>query len=116
MQIHNYTPHDINIYANGECIDTLKSEGLARCEQNETLYHCIGWAGSSIPVKKFNYGDITGLPENINNDDYFIVSSIVAQAAVKTNHPLKDRLYIVADTVRNEKNQIIGCQSLALYE
>ena len=58
--------------------------------------------------------DVVGLPESAEEDEYFIVSSITAQACRAVNHPLADKLLVPSDPVRNEKGQIVGCKSFSL--
>ena len=60
-------------------------------------------------------GAVEGLPETAADDEYFVVSAITAQAAEATNHPLRARLLVVADPVRNGDGQIIGCRAFSTF-
>ena len=106
----NLTPHAVNLY-DGESIKaTFQPEGLARATCNKSQVALL----DGIPVYTMSFGQVEGLPENAPSDTYFIVSAITAQAAKATNHPLSDRLLVVADPVRNEQGQIVGCRSFSV--
>lgn len=106
----NLTPHAVNLYDGESVKATFQPEGLARATCNKSQVAVL----DSFPVFKMTYGQVEGLPENAPSDTYFIVSAITAQAAKATNHPLSDRLLVVADPVRNEQGQIIGCRSFSV--
>lgn len=112
MKIYNYTPHAVTVFADDGEQTTFAPVGLARASQTALIVGEI----NGIPVKKMTFGAVEGLPEaeTVTGDDYFIVSAITAQAAVATNHPLKDRLITVADAVRDESGRIVGCKSFAV--
>lgn len=108
MKILNYTPHAINICANGEN-KTYNSVGVARADViSEVISYIDG-----IPVIKKTFGKVYGLPESLPNDTILIVSSLTAQAAKTENHALTNQLYVVNDTLRDEKGRIIAATSLA---
>ena len=110
--IYNYTPHAVTVFTDDGKQTTFASVGLARASQTALTVGEI----NGIPVKQMAFGAVEGLPEaeTVTGDDYFIVSAITAQAAVVTNHPLKDRLITVADAVRDESGRIVGCKAFAV--
>ncbi len=114
--VYNYTPHKINLFAeDGRILKVFEPEGVARAEQKAIIVDEIQFGNDVVPVKKMVFGSVEGLPETAGEYDKFIVSSITAQAAMETNHPLKNQLLVVADPVRNEDGQIIGCKSFSTF-
>lgn len=114
MQIKNYTPHAVTVFdEDGDPLVTYAPSGLARAQQNAVTVGEIDLGNGVVPVKKMTFGAVEGLPEMADDDEYFIVSSITAQATKATNHPLADRLLVVADPVRNADGNIVGCRSFS---
>ena len=111
MKIYNYTPHAVTVFTDDGEQTTFAPVGLARASQTAVI---VGEINGS-PVKKMTFGAVEGLPETAADDEYFIVSAITAQAAEATNHPLRARLLVVADPVRNSDGQIIGCRSFSTF-
>lgn len=108
MKIINLTPHAISIVDEaGNRIVDLPSEGEARAVQTNISIGSLG----DIPLVKTEFGEPIGLPEPAENT-FYIVSAITANAA-KVAGRTTDDLLLTAETVRNEKNQIIGCKALA---
>ena len=111
----NYTPHAVTVFdGDNDPLATFQSVGLARAEQYEQILGEIEVEPESVPLKKMVFGGVVGLPEVANPDEYFIVSSLAAQAARAVNHPLADRLLVPSDPVRNENGQIVGCRSFSI--
>lgn len=116
MVFHNLTPHKINLLdKEGGLICVFEPEGLARAEQRSLTVNWIEIGDKTVPVKKMMFGEVEGLPQTAADDEYFIVSSITAQAAVATKHPLLGRMLVVADPVRNEDGQIVGCKAFSSF-
>lgn len=116
MKIINKTPHAVTVFdGDGDPLATYQPCGLARAEQSETVVGEITVEPESVPLKRMVFGGVVGLPETADDDEYFIVSSIAAQAARAVNHPLVDHLLVPSDPVRNGDNQIIGCRSFSLF-
>jgi len=104
MQIKNYTPHDITIVNNtGDIIKTIPSEGIARLK-TVTLEHDVI---EGISITKTVFGSVTGLPD-YSEGIYYIVSQLVKRYVNRGD------LLVPTETVRNSKNQIIGCRSLGI--
>jgi hypothetical protein len=59
-------------------------------------------------------GEPEGLPE-IDQDTYYIVSSLAAQA-IKAQFPpdVAERFVVVTDPVRDEEGRVVGARGLAL--
>lgn len=108
MRIINLTPHTINIVDEaGNKIVDLPSEGEARAVQKNVNFGHLG----DVPLVRAEFGEPIGLPEPAENT-FYIVSAITANAAKAVGRTTDD-LLLTAETVRNEKNQIIGCKALA---
>ena len=99
IKIKNLTPHAITL--RGKIIEP---SGLARCTQNVQRVGTI----DGIPVNKKTFGAVEGiLPKK--EGTIYIVSAIVAQALAGT----RDDVYVVDDTIRDEKGRIIEALALA---
>lgn len=109
--IYNYTPHAVTVFTDDGEQTTFAPVGLARAKQTAITVGEI----NGIPVKKMAFGAVEGLPQTAADDEYFIVSAITAQAAMETDHPLKNQLLVVADPVRNGDGQIIGCKAFSTF-
>ena len=117
MEIRNFTPHAVTVFdEDGDPLVILPSVGLARAKQTAITVGEVDLLTGSVPVKKMTFGAVEGLPETAADDEYFIVSAITAQAAMETNHPLKNQLLVVADPVRNDDGQIIGCKAFSTFK
>lgn len=113
--IYNYTPHAVTVFTDDGKQTTFEPVGLARAKQTAITVGEVDLLTGSVPVKKMTFGAVEGLPETAADDEYFIVSAITAQAAMETDHPLKNQLLVVADPVRNSDGQIIGCRSFSTF-
>lgn len=115
MIFKNFTPHAVTVFdGDNDPLATFQPVGLARAEQKEHVVGKIDVEPESVPVKRIAFFGVVGLPETAEEDEYFIVSSIAAQAARAVNHPLADRLLVPSDPVRNENGQIVGCRSFSI--
>ena len=103
MKIINLTPHELNIHV-GDTIISIPPT-LPPARRVETWVDAPSVAG--IPVKRKNYGALTGLPDP-QPDTIFIVSLAAAQAVEG-----RDDVYIPGEAVRDETGRIIGCVGLA---
>ncbi|QWB91001.1 MAG: hypothetical protein HXL38_000195 [Candidatus Saccharimonas sp.] len=109
--INNLTPHEINIIdKDGKVVKTFPSDGEARATQDEVEIRTV----EGIPIIKMTFGEPVGLPEP-SDRVFYIVSVITAKAAKSSGRTTRD-LFITGKTVRNDKGQIIGCQSLCIFE
>lgn len=97
--IINLTPHAIVL-----CGKTIEPSGLARCETSSIKISEV----NGITVNQRSFGEVYGLPKP-EEDTYYIVSSIVAQAV----RGLRNDCLIVDETIRDEAGRIVGCKSLA---
>lgn len=97
--IRNFTPHEVIL-----CGKVYPSEGIARCTVSSNKIGDV----DGIPVNEKDYGEVVGLPEP-KDGDYFVVSTIVAQAVkgVRSDCLVPDEL------VRDEQGRIIGANALA---
>ena len=102
IEVHNLTPHCINLYTDDGII-AIPSEGLARASMTSVPIGTI----NGVTVYKNEYGEVTGLPEEKSGHIY-IVSALAANAV-----PHRPDVFITNDAVRNEGGHIIGCRSWA---
>ncbi len=106
-KIVNKTPHPINIFLDGEEMEIQPEGEPIRLKQEVVEKGEIEMEGKKIRITAMKYGEVMNLPEKQEGVIY-IVSPLVCQAL-----PDRGDLYIVNETVRNEKGFIIGCKSLA---
>ena len=103
-KIVNKTPHPINI---GEEMEIQPEGEPIRLKQEVVEKGEIEMNGRKIRITAMKYGGVMNLPEKEEGIIY-IVSPLVCQAL-----PDREDLFLVNETVRNEKGFIIGCKSLA---
>jgi len=107
MAIINLTPHPVNLMdGDGKIIRTWDKPDsdvkLPRLvEVIEKLLDIDG-----VKVVKKTYGRCDNLPERVDNV-YYIVSGLIASAMRRSD-------LLVSNTVRNERGQIIGCDSFGV--
>ena len=115
MRLYNYTPHTINII-NGSVKVELPSVGVIRAKsvqtQVGTIYHTES-AGVEFPVPeyKLTFGEPEGMPEDIDPDGVYVVSTIAAQALKE--YGWAGTYMVTCGAIRDEQGRIIGCQGLA---
>ena len=100
VNIVNLTPHAITV-----CGRVIESSGLARCESFAKEVGTI----DGIKVNRRVYGDVTGLPEPVENTVYIVARYVAEAVSGKRND-----IYVVDETVRDADGRIIGCQALAV--
>ena len=113
MKIINLTPHSLNFYSNSNLVLTIPSSGIVRATEQKENIGEIDLDGLTIPIFHIRYGKPEGLPEKIDEDAIYVVSAIAAQAIKQHCPELSHKFYVVAETVRDSKGQIIGCKALA---
>jgi len=106
MKIVNTTPHSVVLIVNNERIVIPTSNLLIRLKEKRTKIGELEIDGTKVNINKVEY-ETTDLPPQ-QNDVYYIVSSIVANA-----FPNRNDLLIVDETIRDDKGVIIGCKSFA---
>ena len=102
----NLTPHEINLVTEKGTVSIPPSGAVARCAVSRELVSNYGIGETYVPINRTIIGEVTDLPEPSPNI-YYIVSSIVAQAA------RRDDLLVVDDTVRDGQGRIVGAKALA---
>jgi len=113
----NLTPHDIVVMpGDGDPIRLPASGTVARVQTTPG-----GFLRTVDGVPLFSapqMGELVGLPEQPEDGTYYIVSSLVASAAVAANHPLVAAGRMVypdtspAGAVRDESGRIVGVRRL----
>lgn len=105
MVIRNLTPHDITICdRSGKVVRVIPSSGIVRLTAKIADYLEV----DGIRITKTCYGDPEGLPE-FRDDTYYIVSQLVKSAL-----PNRKDLLVPTEMVRDERGNILGCQSLGI--
>lgn len=109
VNIVNVTPHAITLLdKDNNIIKVFPPSGdVARCAVTRTQIGAMDFNGNIVPVNSLGFGMVQGLPAP-NDGTYYIVSSLVAQAAKGR----KD-LLTVDDAVRDKDGVIIGCRAFA---
>jgi len=102
----NLTPHPVTIVSqDGTKLTEIPPSGeLARLKASTVRDS----EHEGIPLSKTVFGEPTGIPE-YKEGVYLIVSQMIKSAL-----PNREDLVVPAEVVRDEKGQIIGCQSLGL--
>ena len=102
MKLLNLTPHDVVLRG----IKIASSGQQARVETTRKLGRYTVVNDRPVPVFHTILGAVTGLPEAAKGVGY-IVSALVRSAA-----PDRRDLYSPADLQRDERGNVIGCESL----
>ena len=105
-KIINCTPHPVTICdAEGNTLRVIESNGNPIRLAAKTVP-----AGEfdGIPLSRTEFGEPVNLPEP-EEGTLFIVSQIVKNAI-----PGRSDLVVPAEVLRDDKGQIVGCQSLGL--
>lgn len=115
MRIYNYTPHAITI-VNGDVRIELPSVGVIRAKSVQTLVGTIYHTESAgveyaVPEYKLTFGEPEGMPEDIDPDGVYVVSTIAAQAL--KDYGWAGTYMVTCGAIRDEQGRIIGCQGLA---
>ena len=106
-KIINLTPHSVSIVnPEGKIIKVFEVSGqIARCSQSTKIVGNI----DGIPLTQTTFGDVVNLPQP-QKDTVFIVSRLVLNAC----KGVRDDLIVPNDLVRDDKGNIIGCNSFAI--
>lgn len=105
IRMVNLTPHDINLYKDGQIIETIVASGtIARVSVTSKTVGEI----NGFEVRKNAYSEVMNLPKQAE-DTIYIVSALVAQAAKD-----RDDLVITDGAVRDDNGRIIGCTGFAV--
>lgn len=109
MEFVNLTPHELNIYEEGELVLTLpKSEDALRCIQKDVVVRKL----NGITIRKVVYEDLIEPPPEADGVVY-VVSLPCAKAAAAVGR--KDFL-AVGPAIRDDAGRIIGANGLALVD
>ena len=107
MRLINLTPHAVTLIAsNGSQVIVQPSGSIARCATTEKVVGEVVVDGLTIPLVETQFGAVEGLPEQEEGTMY-LVSALVKEAANR-----KD-LVSPGSQVRNDKGQVVGCESLS---
>ena len=107
LTIVNKTPHDIIINTSEGEVVIKASKKPIRLEQKVKRVGFIEYDGFKIPLTRAEFGEANKLPQP-NDNTIYLVSSLVAKA-----YPNRKDFYIINETIRDTKGNIIGCKSLS---
>jgi len=117
-KIVNLTPHEIDfMLEDGTEIKIPPSGRVARLEEETKVIGEI----DGIPVVQKQLKILQGLPEP-QPDTIYIVSLVVAQKVKEMNQyhtakhefsKIRDDIYIIGESIRDEAGRIVGAKSLA---
>lgn len=110
MRLYNYTPHAITI-VNGDVRIELPSVGVIRAKSVQTQVGTIYHTEYAVPEYKLTFGEPEGMPEDIDPDGVYVVSTIAAQALKQFGWA--GTYMVTCGAIRDEQGRIIGCQGLA---
>jgi hypothetical protein len=131
MAIINLTPHAIHIYAEESFVNlaqlnptTFTAEGVEG--EPIAIFESVGNARISVtttdmPSKdgivfvKSQYGDLTGIPENVASEDILIVSLPTKSNATAAGHPSATQMVSPYKVVRDAANtsNVLGAIGLS---
>jgi hypothetical protein len=101
----NLTPHSINIHCQDGSVMTLPPSGdVARVSTVDTALPNLGGVVGFVST---SHGDVTGLPDAVVADQYYIVSGMVASATSGRNDVVSP-----GALVRDDNGRPIGCSGL----
>ncbi len=104
IKIVNLTPHELSFVV-GDNETRIPTSGIiARVSEKIEIVGNV----NGIPIIKKTFGEVEGLPPAVK-DTVFVVSLLTAQAASER----KD-VFVVGETIRNEKGQVVAAKSLAV--
>ena len=106
--VKNLTPHDVIVVWENEKLTFPATGTVARVTTSSTPAGVLEVEGKLLPLKREEFGEVENLPDP-EDGVYFIVSSIVASAAIG-----RSDILIPNDFVRDEEGRILGCRSLRL--
>ncbi len=121
LKILNCCPHDVsvyegaifdpatNTYRGGSCIRTFPSSGyLASAKSSVSTVEPMELEDAKIPICRREFVRVTELP---GNADYYIVSSLYAQASKELNGT-DSNLLVPYGTVVDNTGKKLGCVAL----
>ena len=113
MIIRNLTPHDVTVVKDdGSVIRSISPDSVGPARAKQTTFPIGNLDG--IPLYAIEYGEPEGLPPK-EDGIYLIVSKITAESAASHGREIDD-LFIVAETIRDEKGSVVGTKGLVPYD
>ena len=129
MNIINLTPHSVDVVkecdfinleklnettwvadglVDGSWVASYPSKGVARISTSVENIEVPGLPGTAVVTK---YGEATGIPEGIEENDVLIVSLPMQSMAVASSHPLAHQMAVPYKVVRLRGNTstMLGC-------
>jgi len=121
-KIRNFTPDTVSVYLpNGE-VKTFPSEGQIRVSQEirplPSLCLDFNVDDTAIPVVECDYGPAEGIPDDLAEDDFLLVSTICVESLLHYDN-LRGKI-LVPDTglnsvVRDAEGKILGVRRFIRY-
>lgn len=132
MTIRNLTPHAVHFFPESAFTNLEKlnpttwvadsvnadaalliveSEGMLRISTATTQGELV----ESIPTVVTTYGEVTGVPENVQTNDILVVSLPALSMATAAGHPLAGQMMCPYQVVRDRANTslVLGAMGLS---
>lgn len=104
IKIKNFTPHPINI----NDVEIQPEVNPIRVTEKIDIIGTI----NDIPIISKVFGELENCPDYEENTIFIV--SLLASQAIKIQRPdISSITYIIGESIRNEKGQIVGCKSFA---
>ena len=127
MRVINLTPHSVQVFSTnqfvnleqtnpttwvadgveGDPVANYESQGLVRISVSTEPVESL-LPGETVTT---SYGEATGIPENVEEEDVLIVSLPMKSMAVAASHPLANQMVSPYKVVRSRENGslVLGC-------
>jgi hypothetical protein len=107
----NVTPHTVGFF-DEEATPLLEvpSTGLARVSARTSVVGHLRINGVLIPQTHTEYGEIEGLPDQVEGRIIIVSGMIISALAQQGIH--RDDLFVPGMQIRDDAGRVIGCRSL----
>lgn len=109
MKLLNMTPHAIHVVADNSPdaqVVTIPASGdVVRVFTQKIKSADV----AGLPIFTVTYGDIEGIPQVLDDDTYYVVSSMVLAALSAQGDSRKWSFLAPGDPVRDAEGVVIGC-------
>lgn len=103
--IKNYTPHVVRLKMDDEIYE-FQSLGVIRCDEVVEKCSPLVVGNKKVQVVKKTFTNLTGIPDDVKENDILVVSRIVAEAAVRLGCEYSRNMYTPCNIVRDENGNI----------
>lgn len=123
LVVWNFTPHTLSLVVGDGLNNIVKieSDGVVRVKENREVIREI--EGIKVLKKEFSdipQTDIAELKRVLNDDFSIAIVSLLTARVLKGDKRLSDKekskIYIIANTIRDNQGKIIGADAIAPIE